>query len=159
MHRFRGNIWDYDSKPQVMQALRYPLSLPDRVPEITEARNIELGLGLQVFSLTFYDLVIFRNLLTYCWYFICHTKYLEAFHENAMKSGYIFLSLFSLNTAQLLASFKIQIWASSILLWAVRVCWAKDSGTSFLQLRKPSFCPFYHNHLTPKSNLIFIFMP
>lgn len=66
MHRFRGNIWDYDSKPQVMQALRYPLSLPDRVPEITEARNIELGLGLQVFSLTFYDLVISRNLLTYC---------------------------------------------------------------------------------------------
>lgn len=66
MHRFRGNIWDYDSKPQVMQALRYPLSLPDRVPEITEARNIELGLGLQVFSLTYYHLVIFRNLLAYC---------------------------------------------------------------------------------------------
>lgn len=66
MHRFRGNIWDYDSKPQVMQALRYPLSLPDRVPEITEARNIELGLGLQVFSLIYYHLVIFRNLLTYC---------------------------------------------------------------------------------------------
>lgn len=48
MHRFRGNIWDFDSKPQVMQALGYPLSMNDRIPEITEARNIELGLGLQL---------------------------------------------------------------------------------------------------------------
>jgi len=48
MHRFRGNIWDYDSRPQVMRALGYPLEMTDRIPEITEARNIELGLGLQV---------------------------------------------------------------------------------------------------------------
>ena len=48
MHRFRGNIWDYDSKPQVMQTLGYPVEMNDSVPEITEARNIELGLGLQV---------------------------------------------------------------------------------------------------------------
>ncbi|KAK4477454.1 hypothetical protein RD792_016677 [Penstemon davidsonii] len=48
MHRFRGNIWDYDCRPQVMRTLGYPLRLPDRIPEITEARNIELGLGLQL---------------------------------------------------------------------------------------------------------------
>ncbi|KAE8671457.1 Phototropic-responsive NPH3 family protein [Hibiscus syriacus] len=48
MHRFRGNIWDYDCKPQVMQTLGYPLALKGRIPEITEARNIELGLGLQI---------------------------------------------------------------------------------------------------------------
>lgn len=51
MHRFRGNIWDYDSRPQVMQLLGYPLTMPDRIPEITEARNIELGLGLQVLAM------------------------------------------------------------------------------------------------------------
>ncbi|XP_022740044.1 ribonuclease III domain-containing protein RNC1, chloroplastic-like [Durio zibethinus] len=48
MHRFQGNIWDYDSKPQVMQVLGYLLAVKDRIPEITEARNIELGLGLQL---------------------------------------------------------------------------------------------------------------
>ncbi|CAI9111306.1 OLC1v1011500C1 [Oldenlandia corymbosa var. corymbosa] len=48
MHRFRGNVWDFDSRPQVMKALGYPLTVPDRIPEITEARNIELGLGLQL---------------------------------------------------------------------------------------------------------------
>lgn len=48
MHRFRGNVWDYDSRPQVMQTLGYPLEMTDRIPKITEARNIELGLGLQV---------------------------------------------------------------------------------------------------------------
>ncbi|KAF5463687.1 hypothetical protein F2P56_013834 [Juglans regia] len=48
MHRFRGNIWDYESRPQVMQALGYPLAMKDRIPGITEARNIELGLGLQL---------------------------------------------------------------------------------------------------------------
>ncbi|KAI4381244.1 hypothetical protein MLD38_007336 [Melastoma candidum] len=48
MHRFRGNIWDYDSRPKVMQALGYPLKMDDRIPDITEARNIELGLGLQL---------------------------------------------------------------------------------------------------------------
>ncbi|CAN6483909.1 unnamed protein product [Victoria cruziana] len=49
MHRFRGNIWDYESRPQVMQVLGYPLQMADKIPEITEARNTELGLGLQVF--------------------------------------------------------------------------------------------------------------
>ena len=48
MHRFRGNIWDFDSRPKVMNTLGYPLPMNDRIPEITEARNIELGLGLQV---------------------------------------------------------------------------------------------------------------
>ncbi|XP_024974963.1 ribonuclease III domain-containing protein RNC1, chloroplastic isoform X2 [Cynara cardunculus var. scolymus] len=48
MHRFRGNIWDYDSRPQVMNTLGYPLQVNDRIPEITNARNIELGLGLQL---------------------------------------------------------------------------------------------------------------
>ncbi|KAE8704117.1 mitochondrial ribosome-associated GTPase 1-like [Hibiscus syriacus] len=56
MHRFRGNIWDYDCKPQVMQTLGYPLAVKDEIPEITEARNIELGLGLQ-------DLVMAERLL------------------------------------------------------------------------------------------------
>lgn len=31
-----------------MRALGYPLAMKDKIPEITEARNIELGLGLQV---------------------------------------------------------------------------------------------------------------
>lgn len=31
-----------------MHALGYPLEMRDRIPDITEARNIELGLGLQV---------------------------------------------------------------------------------------------------------------
>lgn len=31
-----------------MNTLGYPLPMNDRIPEITEARNIELGLGLQV---------------------------------------------------------------------------------------------------------------
>ncbi|KAF3972111.1 hypothetical protein CMV_004343 [Castanea mollissima] len=48
MHRFRGNIWDYESRPQVMRALGYPLKMEDRIPDITKARNIELGLGLQL---------------------------------------------------------------------------------------------------------------
>ncbi|XP_047319753.1 ribonuclease III domain-containing protein RNC1, chloroplastic [Impatiens glandulifera] len=48
IHRFRGNIWDYENRPRVMQTLGYPLRMADRIPEITEARNIELGLGLQL---------------------------------------------------------------------------------------------------------------
>nr|CAD1817357.1 unnamed protein product [Ananas comosus var. bracteatus] len=48
MHRFRGNIWDFDHRPKVMRTLGYPLHINDRIPEITEARNIELGLGLQL---------------------------------------------------------------------------------------------------------------
>lgn len=56
MHRFRGNIWDYDSRPHVMRTLGYPLTMRDRIPDITEARNIELGLGLQVIL---YSLLIY----------------------------------------------------------------------------------------------------
>ncbi|KAH8503259.1 hypothetical protein Peur_067031 [Populus x canadensis] len=48
MHRFRGNIWDYESRPHVMRTLGYPLTMRDRIPDITKARNIELGLGLQL---------------------------------------------------------------------------------------------------------------
>ncbi|CAM8936091.1 unnamed protein product [Rhodiola kirilowii] len=48
MHRFRGNIWDFESRPQVMRTLGYPLAKKDRIPDITQARNIELGLGLQL---------------------------------------------------------------------------------------------------------------
>ncbi|KAH9295034.1 hypothetical protein KI387_038622, partial [Taxus chinensis] len=48
MHKFRGNIWDVDSLPQILQALGYPLPMSDTIPEATEARNIELGLGLQL---------------------------------------------------------------------------------------------------------------
>ncbi|CAN1343110.1 Ribonuclease III domain-containing protein RNC1, chloroplastic [Linum perenne] len=48
MHRFRGNLWDYESRPHVMRTLGYPLRIRDRIPDITEARNIELGLGLQL---------------------------------------------------------------------------------------------------------------
>lgn len=48
MHRFRGNIWDFDNRPKVMNILGYPLPKNDKIPEITEARNIELGLGLQL---------------------------------------------------------------------------------------------------------------
>lgn len=45
---FKGNIWNYYYRPQVMNTLGYPLQVKDRIPEITNARNIELGLGLQV---------------------------------------------------------------------------------------------------------------
>ncbi|KAH1250029.1 Ribonuclease III domain-containing protein RNC1, chloroplastic [Glycine max] len=48
MHRFRGNLWDYDCRPQIMRVLGYPLKMTDRIPEITKARNIELDLGLQL---------------------------------------------------------------------------------------------------------------
>jgi len=44
-------MYGIKSRPQVMQTLGYPLAMNDRIPEITEARNIELGLGLQVFTL------------------------------------------------------------------------------------------------------------
>ncbi|BBM97293.1 hypothetical protein MPTK1_1g04540 [Marchantia polymorpha subsp. ruderalis] len=48
MHRFRGNEWEILSLPKVMEALEYPRPVQDSQPEITEARNIELGLGLQL---------------------------------------------------------------------------------------------------------------
>jgi hypothetical protein len=34
-----------------MQILGYPIKMTDKIPEITEARNVELGLGLQVATL------------------------------------------------------------------------------------------------------------
>lgn len=58
MHRFRGNIWDYDCKPQIMRVLGYPLKMTDRIPEITKARNIELDLGLQVSLLLLLILIL-----------------------------------------------------------------------------------------------------
>lgn len=74
MHRFRGNIWDYDSRPQVMKTLGYPLPMVDRIPEITEARNIELGLGLQVFytAFTLFDFlqnspIVWRKYVKFAW--------------------------------------------------------------------------------------------
>ncbi|CAN1815196.1 Ribonuclease III domain-containing protein RNC1, chloroplastic [Linum perenne] len=45
--KFRGNLWDYESRPHVMRALGYPLKMTDIIPDITEARNIELELELQ----------------------------------------------------------------------------------------------------------------
>ncbi|GLJ51856.1 hypothetical protein SUGI_1101700 [Cryptomeria japonica] len=48
IHKFRGNIWDVDSLPHILQALGYPLPMLDTIPEATEARNIELGLALQL---------------------------------------------------------------------------------------------------------------
>jgi hypothetical protein len=59
MHRFRGNIWDFDNRPKVMDTLGYPLLMNDRIPEITETRNIELGLGLQVNSVSLCHFVSF----------------------------------------------------------------------------------------------------
>ncbi|KAG0472444.1 hypothetical protein HPP92_016990 [Vanilla planifolia] len=38
----------YKVWPQLMEILGYPLQMIDNIPEITEARNIELGLGLQL---------------------------------------------------------------------------------------------------------------
>jgi hypothetical protein len=69
MHRFRGNIWDFDNRPKVMNTLGYPLPMNDRIPEITEARNIELGLGLQVTStprpfFIYYLLLPFKHLFS-----------------------------------------------------------------------------------------------
>lgn len=52
-----------------MKTLGYPLAMTDRIPEITDARNIELGLGLQVFRLGPYKLSAFYealNLPIYC---------------------------------------------------------------------------------------------
>ncbi|KAL2651033.1 hypothetical protein R1flu_019161 [Riccia fluitans] len=48
MHRFRGNEWEILSLPKVLEALDYPRPVQDRLPEFTEARNIELELGLQL---------------------------------------------------------------------------------------------------------------
>lgn len=71
MHRFRGNIWDYESRPQVMRALGYPLKMEDRIPDITKARNIELGLGLQVvLLLPIILLFLFLLKTTYCYHLL-----------------------------------------------------------------------------------------
>ena len=48
IHRFRGNLWEIDSLPKVLQIMGYPLPALDRDPAITMARNAELELGLQV---------------------------------------------------------------------------------------------------------------
>jgi hypothetical protein len=59
MHHFRGNIWDFDNKAKVMDTLGYPLPMNDIILEITEARNIELRLGLQVNSVSLCHFVLF----------------------------------------------------------------------------------------------------
>ena len=48
IHRFRGNLWEIDSLPKVLQIMGYPLPALDMDPAITMARNAELELGLQV---------------------------------------------------------------------------------------------------------------
>jgi hypothetical protein len=57
-----------------MECLGYPRPMKDRVPEITEARNIELGLGLQVGTfileisnkITTIILFIYSSMRSYC---------------------------------------------------------------------------------------------
>ena len=85
-----------------MQALGYPLQMNDRIQEITEARNIELGLGLQVKrSINFITHYVTFPLLT-----------------------------FSLPSALLLTSFKAQVRTPSVLLRAIRIRGAEDTGHS-----------------------------
>lgn len=48
MQRFRGNLWEIDSLPQVLQIMGYPLPTLGEDPAITMARNAELELGLQL---------------------------------------------------------------------------------------------------------------
>ncbi|XP_024536807.1 ribonuclease III domain-containing protein RNC1, chloroplastic [Selaginella moellendorffii] len=48
MYRFRRNLWDVESRPKVMDILGYPLDVRDENLDMTEAREIELGLGLQL---------------------------------------------------------------------------------------------------------------
>lgn len=48
MKRFRGNLWEIDSLPEVSQILGYPLQTVDEDTSITAARNAELQLGLQI---------------------------------------------------------------------------------------------------------------
>ncbi|KAG5088866.1 hypothetical protein JHK86_001478 [Glycine max] len=48
MHQFMGNILDYDTRTHVTKTLGYPLEMTYTIPDIIEARNVELGLGLQV---------------------------------------------------------------------------------------------------------------
>jgi hypothetical protein len=58
-----------------MQILGYPLEMTDRIPEITEARNVELGLGLQVAMMPLILLYLFSYLLglgiRYLWILQC----------------------------------------------------------------------------------------
>lgn len=48
MQRFRGNLWEIDSLPKVLQTMGYPLSSMDEDPSTTTSRNVELELGLQL---------------------------------------------------------------------------------------------------------------
>ncbi|KAH7279105.1 hypothetical protein KP509_37G005400 [Ceratopteris richardii] len=48
MQRFRGNLWEIDSLPQVLQILGYPLTTIGEDPEVVKTRNLELELGLQL---------------------------------------------------------------------------------------------------------------
>ena len=54
-----------------MRALGYPLKMEDRIPDITKARNIELGLGLQVvLLLPIILLFLFLLKTTYCYHLL-----------------------------------------------------------------------------------------
>lgn len=48
MQRFRGNLWEIDSLPRVLQTLGYPLPSVGEDSAVTTARNAELELGLQL---------------------------------------------------------------------------------------------------------------
>lgn len=48
MQRFRGNLWEIDSLPQVLQILGYPRPTVGEDPACTTKRNAELELGLQL---------------------------------------------------------------------------------------------------------------
>lgn len=48
MQRFRGNLWEVDSLPRVLQVLGYPLHSMDEDPSIVLSRNGKLELGLQL---------------------------------------------------------------------------------------------------------------
>ncbi|KAI5080708.1 hypothetical protein GOP47_0003891 [Adiantum capillus-veneris] len=48
MQRFRGNLWEIDSLPQVLQTLGYPRPTVGEDPETVKKRNSELELGLQL---------------------------------------------------------------------------------------------------------------
>lgn len=87
-----------------MQALGYPLPMNDRIREITEARNIELGLGLQV-----------KN----------HQSTLSYFPSFLLSLTYLVFT-----TALLLASFKAQVPTPAVLFRAARIRRPEDPGHS-----------------------------
>ncbi|KAI5054323.1 hypothetical protein GOP47_0030784, partial [Adiantum capillus-veneris] len=45
--RFRGNMWEINSLPRVLEVLGYPLQFEDEGTALAVSRNAELELGLQ----------------------------------------------------------------------------------------------------------------